>query len=242
MHHTDPDQGDQLVRGRGPGPGWRDPRTGGRTRGRTGRRGRGWDWAEFGFGGRGPGFAGGPGFGGPGFRRGRKAGRGDVRAAILALLAEEPMHGYQIMSEIAERSGGAWQPSPGSVYPTLQSLEDEGLVTATTAEGRRVFQLTDEGRSAADDIGDGPAPWDTAARHADHSFRDLGRLVSEVAQAMAQVVRTGTPAQIEAVQDILTDTRRRIYLLLADGPSATAAGETQSGSGGAAPDGPDARE
>lgn len=131
------------------------------------------------------------------------------------------MHGYQIMTEIGERSGGVWHPSPGSVYPTLQSLEDEGLVTATTAEGRRVFQLTDEGRAVADEAGGRPAPWEEASRQGDGSLRDLGRLVGDVAQAMAQTVRAGTPEQVSAVRDILLDTRRRIYLVLADGPGGT---------------------
>jgi len=86
----------------------------------------------------GPGF--GPfGFGGPFFGRGPKVGRGDVRAAILVLLAEEPMHGYQVIQELAERSGGVWRPSPGSIYPTLQLLEDEGLIRGTEEDGKRRF-------------------------------------------------------------------------------------------------------
>ncbi|MBV8463967.1 MAG: PadR family transcriptional regulator [Acidimicrobiales bacterium] len=219
----------------GRGPNWRGQRSGGWARGPGGGRGRGRgrgrDWAEFVEGG----WGGGPHFGGPGFRWGRKAGRGDVRAAIIALLAEEPMHGYQIITEITDRSGGAWRPSPGSVYPTLQALEDQGLVTATSNEGRRVFQLTDEGRVAAEGAADGPAPWEEAARHGDRSFRDLGVLVAEVAQAMAQVARTGSPQQVDAVRDILTDTRRRIYLLLAEGPTAgqSASSPASSGEGGA---------
>src|SRR4051794_3835778 len=73
--------------------------------------------------------------GGPRGPRGRAA-RGDVRAAVLLLLAEEPMHGYQLMQAIAERSGGRWTPSPGAIYPTLNQLEDEGLVTVTQESGR----------------------------------------------------------------------------------------------------------
>ena len=88
--------------------------------------------------------------GGPFFGPGRRAGRGDIRAAILTLLAEEPMHGYQVIQVISERSGGNWTPSPGSVYPTLQQLEDEGLIEAAASEsGRRVFALTDDGRAAS---------------------------------------------------------------------------------------------
>ncbi len=90
---------------------------------------------------------GGPGgFGGPGGPRGPRAARGDVRAAALALLAEEPRNGYQLMQEIEERSGGVWRPSPGAIYP-LSQLEDEGLVTATKQGSGRTFELTDEGRA-----------------------------------------------------------------------------------------------
>src|SRR5579884_3118357 len=104
--------------------------------------------------GRGPAFGGGArgfAFGGPFFfGGGRRAGRGDIRSAILALLAEQPMHGYQIIQELERRSEGAWRPSPGSVYPTLQQLEDEGLVKTVEQEGgRKVFELTDAGRTEA---------------------------------------------------------------------------------------------
>src|SRR5918911_4008201 len=101
----------------------------------------------------GPGGPGGPGFGpggrhgGRGGRPGRgRAGRGDVRAAVLALLATEPMHGYQLMQAIAERSGGRWTPSPGAIYPTINQPEDEGLVTVTAESGRKLVTLTDAGR------------------------------------------------------------------------------------------------
>ena len=159
----------------------------------------------------------GPGFGGPMFGRGPKVGRGDVRAAIIALLAEEPMHGYQIITELTERSGGVWRPSPGSVYPTLQVMEDQGLVTADKSEGRRVFSLTDEGRAAADAAGDGPAPWEEAARGADRSLVDLRGLMGEVGAAIMQVGQAGTDQQVKAVGEILSETRRRIYLVLANG-------------------------
>jgi DNA-binding PadR family transcriptional regulator len=159
------------------------------------------------------------------FGRGRRVGRGEVRAAIIALLAEEPMHGYQIITELTDRSGGVWHPSPGSVYPTLQAMEDQGLVTADTSEGRRVYSLTDGGRAAAEAAGDGPAPWEDAARGADRSLVDLKGLMFEVGAAIMQVGRAGSDHQVRAVADILTDTRRRIYLVLADGD------------GGPAPDG-----
>jgi len=202
----------------------------GAPRGRGGGRGRG---RGDGFGpgyGRHGGF--GPGFGPPMFGRGPKRGRGDVRAAIIALLAEEPMHGYQIITELTERSGGVWRPSPGSVYPTLQALEDQGLVTADQTEGRRVFNLTEEGRAVAEAAGDGPAPWESAARGADRSLVDLRGLMFEVGAAIMQVGRAGSEGQVKAVGEILSDTRRRIYLVLADGtPPADEPAADQPGDG-----------
>jgi DNA-binding PadR family transcriptional regulator len=164
------------------------------------------------------------------FGRGPKRGRGDVRAAIIALLAEEPMHGYQIITEISERSGGTWRPSPGSVYPTLQALEDQGVVTADQAEGRRVFSLTEAGRTEADAAGDGPAPWEDAARDADRSLVDLRGLMLEVGAAIMQVGRNGSESQVKAVGEILADTRRRIYLVLAEGAPTTDESEPATGS------------
>jgi DNA-binding PadR family transcriptional regulator len=203
-HHTEP----------GFRPGDPVDRLGDRARGRGGGRGRGRGRPDLG---RHLGF--GPGFGGAMFGRGPRAGRGDVRAAILALLAEEPMHGYQIITELTERSGGVWRPSPGSVYPTLQALEDQGLVTADQSEGRRVFSLTAGGRAEAEAAGDGPKPWEEAAQSADRSLVDLKALMGETAAAIWQVARAGDEAQIKAVGEILADTRRRIYLILAEGGS-----------------------
>jgi DNA-binding PadR family transcriptional regulator len=183
----------------------------GRKRGRG--RGRGYPGAGFGrHGGMG-------GFGGPRFGRGPKVGRGDVRAAILALLAEEPMHGYQIITELTERSGGVWRPSPGSVYPTLQALEDEGLIKADKAEGRRVFDLTVAGLKVAKEAGDGPAPWEDAAQDADRGLVDLRNLTFQVGAAIMQVAQAGSAEQIKAAQGILTETRRRIYQVLAEDAS-----------------------
>ena len=194
----------------------RGDRFGGAGRGRNRGRGRGRD-------GFGPGFGRGGGFG-PGHGRGGRTRRGDVRAAILALLAEEPMHGYQIITELTERSGGVWRPSPGSVYPTLSALEDQGLVTADTSEGRRVFQLTPEGRAEAEAAGDGPTPWEEAAG-GDRSVVDLMNLMVQVMEATKQVGQAGSPGQIRTVGDILTETRRKIYLVLADGDPADEPGE-----------------
>ena len=150
-----------------------------------------------------------------------RMGRGDVRAAVLALLAEKPMHGYQIISEIAERSGGAWKPSAGSVYPTLQLLADEGLITAEESAGRKTYTLTEMGRAEAATSAD-RAPWPTASSSGSSSgrrdFGNAGPLAKsgmELAQAAAQVGRTGTPEQVEKAVEILDDARRRLYSILA---------------------------
>src|ERR1700761_5622874 len=101
------------------------------------------------------------GFGGPGGRgRGPRARRGDVRAAVLALLADRPMHGYEMIKEIEERSEGAWTPSAGSIYPMLQLLEDEGLIRGEDVDGKRRFTLTDEGRAEQEKKAGDVTPWD----------------------------------------------------------------------------------
>jgi DNA-binding PadR family transcriptional regulator len=169
-----------------------------------------------GFGGHGRGA--GPGrpfpFGfGRGLGRGRAMRRGDVRAAILAVLADHPMHGYQVMQELAERSGGAWAPSAGSVYPTLQQLEDEGLVRSEEQDGRRVFTLTDEGRVHASRARDAGAPWPAGRGR---EAPDLRGLALQVARATMQVNQAGTPKAIEEARRILAATRRDLYRLLAD--------------------------
>ena len=155
------------------------------------------------------------GFGGPFFGPGRRAGRGDIRAAILTLLAEEPMHGYQIIQVISERSGGNWTPSPGSVYPTLQQLEDEGLIEPADSEtGRRVFALTEAGRTAS--AADGAsAPWE-AVDQVDADLIELRDLVHQVLAATRQVAQAGTTAQVKAAQDVLRTARKSIYRLLAE--------------------------
>jgi DNA-binding PadR family transcriptional regulator len=139
--------------------------------------------------------------------------RGDVRSAVLALLAEQPMHGYQIITEIEQRSGGMWKPSAGSVYPTLQLLADEGLIEATESNGRKTYALTADGRAAAE-AESGPAPWEAFGG----GHGPLGALPKagiELAQAAAQVQRTGTKEQIGAAVAVLDDARRRLYAILA---------------------------
>ncbi len=175
----------------------------------------------FGPGGRGE-FGGFPfgGFGGPGGPRGRgrKARRGDIRTAALLLLAEEPRNGYQIMQEVEERSGGVWRPSPGSVYPALQQLEDEGLIRTEQLDGRKLFALTDAGEAYVKERGsDRPAPWDQASGEVSSEAHELGRLMREVASAFVQVMSTGSPDQWAKAREVLDRTRRELYRILADG-------------------------
>ncbi|MFD8999753.1 PadR family transcriptional regulator [Streptomyces sp. NPDC059582] len=164
-----------------------------------------------GFGPGGPGPWGGRGRGGP---RGR-ARRGDVRASILALLKDRPMHGYEMIQEIAERSGGAWKPSPGSVYPTLQLLEDEGLIVSETEGGKKLFSLTESGRTAADEGAD--APWEEASRGVDwEALSEIRQAGFGLMEAFGQVWKTGTKEQREKALTVINDARKKLYLILAD--------------------------
>ncbi|MEU5775204.1 PadR family transcriptional regulator [Streptomyces venezuelae] len=168
----------------------------------------------------------GPGFGGPagpwgGGRGGRGGGprgrarRGDVRASILALLKDRPMHGYEMIQEIAERSGGAWKPSPGSVYPTLQLLEDEGLISSASEGGKKLFSLTDAGREAAEE---GPeAPWEEAGRGVDwDTLNEIRQAGFGLMEAFGQVWKTGSKEQREKALTVINDARKKLYLILAD--------------------------
>lgn len=159
-----------------------------------------------------------PGFPGP---RGRRAKRGDIRAALLVLLGEEPRNGYQLMQEIEQRSDGAWRPSPGSVYPALQQLEDEGLVRREETDGQRLFHLTDAGREhvAARDE-DAPDPWDAFAEGVGDGQWALQQEFRQLAMAFAQLVGGGSEAQQEAARKQLAETRKALYGILAeDDPS-----------------------
>ena len=150
--------------------------------------------------------------------RGRAA-RGDVRAAVLLLVAEQPMHGYQLMQAIADRSGGRWTPSPGAIYPTISQLEDEGLVAVTAEAGRKLVTLTDAGRRYVEERQDTWAdPF--AGRGTADSATDLRGPLEEVHAAVRQIARTGTDAQRTAAAGVLAEARRSLYLLLADGPEA----------------------
>ena len=221
------------------------------------QRGRG-DWSH------GPGSWGGGGWGGwgpPGRRqgpppwlaglfglagqepaRGPRVRRGDVRVAILAVLAEGPLNGYQVIQEIADRTGGAWRPSPGSVYPTISQLEDEGLVEGDDERGRRTLTLSAAGRAYladhADEIeqvwapftrereqrapraGDaaGTAAGDTGDAAAD--FASLKPELGRVMNAVWQIITTGTDEQRRAAVGVLVEARRALYRVLADDPGA----------------------
>ncbi|HET6686162.1 MAG TPA: PadR family transcriptional regulator [Jiangellaceae bacterium] len=199
-----------------------------RHHGHSGERGRrgGFPgpWAFFG----GAGPWGPPGFGGSrGPWRGPRARRGDIRAAILAVLAEQPMNGYQIIQEISERSGGMWKPSPGSIYPTLQQLEDEGLARTEVQEGRRTFELTDDGRAYVDSHADEMAAvWEAMSPSADDESDDVRPLIGQAAAALWQIMATGSPAQKARAREVLAETRRTLYGILANGDDADETGAT----------------
>ncbi|MBC9732452.1 PadR family transcriptional regulator [Nocardioides marmotae] len=160
-------------------------------------------------------------------RRGPRVRRGDVRAAILDVLAGaeeiEPLNGYQVIQAITARSEGAWRPSPGSVYPTIQQLEDEGLVEGDDARGRRALRLTAEGRTYVaehpDELAAVWAPFE-AAREDSSGGVDLRPEIGQVMSAVWQIVTSGTEGQRRAAIDVLVDTRRRLYGILADGDPA----------------------
>jgi DNA-binding PadR family transcriptional regulator len=172
----------------------------------------------------GPGFGagfgfGGAGFGGPrgGWRRGGpgRGRRGDVRAAILVLLAERPMHGYEMIQQIAERSNGIWKPSPGSVYPTLQLLNDEGLITEGQTDGsKKLFELTDDGRAAAEKVQ--TPPWDEIAEGADPGHLNLRAAMGQLFGAVAQSAHTATAEQQQRIVDIINTARREVYGILGE--------------------------
>ncbi|MCS3779619.1 PadR family transcriptional regulator [Tsukamurella ocularis] len=172
-----------------------------------------------GFGGQGPFGPGGPGGHGRGGHRGgrgrRGVQRGDVRIAVLKLLEAEPMHGYQLVSSIEERTAGAWKPSPGAIYPTLSQLEDEGLITIERENGRKVATLTDAGRAYIETaLADAPDPFagfDGGSAERGH-LRDTLRELHEVTR---RVARTGNAEQTAAVDTILGDAIKQVYLLLA---------------------------
>jgi DNA-binding PadR family transcriptional regulator len=157
--------------------------------------------------------------GGPGWRT-PKARRGDVRAAILSVVADRSMNGYQIIQEIAERSGGVWKPSPGSVYPTLQQLEDEGLVYVQEDAGRRSFALTDDGQTyVAEHPDELASPWEVMGQHSDDEA-GFKPLVGQVAAAMWQIMAVGSRDQQAKGREALAELRRKLHVILAEGDDA----------------------
>ncbi len=147
----------------------------------------------------------------------RRARRGDVRTAILTLVDEKPAHGYDLIRELEERSGGMWQPSPGSVYPTLQLLEDQGLLTSEDVDGKRVYVITDQGRAdlaTRKERDGGTAPWE--GRGDGEGFGKLFGAMSQLGAAVMQVARAGGSDQMDRVAEIVTDARKKVYAILAE--------------------------
>lgn len=156
--------------------------------------------------GRGPFFGGG---------RGRKR-RGDVRAALLLLIGEEPRNGYQLMQTVEERSGGRWRPSPGSVYPTLSQLEDEGLIRGSEHQGTKVFELTDAGREHVRHFAPGQVPWEGQCDPGDELAATLHSLVGHLHLATLEVARAGDIRQLKRAAELLAQTKRELYRILAE--------------------------
>lgn len=215
----DPEQPEQA------GPRGHHPHHGGRH-----GWGRGFAEARPAFGPFGPPGPGGPGFGpgpfgpwGPPFGRGPRgrggrgrARRGNVRASLLALLKERPMHGYEMIQQLGELTQGAWRPSPGSVYPTLQLLEEEGLITSQEEAGKRLFSLTEAGRAEAER---GPeAPWAEAGPDPEEwaDIAEIKQTVGGLLGALHQVNASGTPGQREKALAVLAEARKKLYLILAE--------------------------
>ncbi|HYE77639.1 MAG TPA: PadR family transcriptional regulator [bacterium] len=166
-------------------------------------------------GGGGYGFGGPGGFGGWGRGRGHRARRGDIRAAILSLLADQPRNGYQLMTELEQRSKGMWRPSPGSIYPALQQLEDEGLIAAESARAGRTFTLTEAGRAHLAQQPEGEqAPWETMG--IDQEVMDLFSQVKHIGMAVGQIAHLEGESKVAEAKKILAQTRRALYRILAE--------------------------
>lgn len=157
----------------------------------------------------------GPRFG-RGGRGGPRARRGDVRAAILALLAERPMHGYEMIKEVEERTAGAWTPSAGSIYPTLQMLEDEGLIEGEESASKRRFALTDAGRAAEEERNGEVSPWDAVTAGAPPEQIQLRGAIGKLHHAVGQVFHVADAGQQRRVVALLDETRREVYAILAE--------------------------
>jgi DNA-binding PadR family transcriptional regulator len=164
--------------------------------------------------------------------RGPRVRRGDVRMAILAVLADEPLNGYQVIQQISDRTDASWRPSPGSVYPTISQLEDEGLLEGDDERGRRTLRLSEAGRQYLHDHQDEVAQvWAPFTREREERERDqhgdpddgvdFARLKPELGRVMNavwQIITTGTDGQRRAAVGVLVDARRALYQILADHP------------------------
>ncbi len=150
-------------------------------------------------------------------RRGGRMRRGDIRTALLATLAEGPGHGYDLMQSLEQKTGGGWRPSPGSVYPTLQLLEDEGLVRSSERDGKKVYEITDAGRAEATRRIDeaGGTPWELAGR-APGRAGELRLAIAQLHVAFKQIALAGDETQLERATEIIRDARKRLYQLLAE--------------------------
>jgi len=163
-------------------------------------------------------------FGGP--KWGGRMRRGDVRAAILALLKEEPRNGYGIIQEIERRSEGMWKPSAGAVYPALQQLEDEGLIQQIDSGGRREYKLTEAGSAFVQEhANEMTAPWEAMSQGPSEGIVGLLGLVRQVGMAAVQVSQAGSSAQVAEARTVLTEARRKLYGILAAEESEAEAAE-----------------
>lgn len=201
LDHDDHQNGFPGVSGRGHRHGHRGPGRPG-PGGRPGRPSR--PEGHFGFG----------GHDGPPPWVARRMKRGDIRTAVLAALQDGPGHGYELMSRLSERTGGRWRPSPGSVYPMLQALQDEGLVTSTETDGKRVFELTPEGQAEATERASaGGNSWEMGT---DDEHQKLRASVMQLMAAARQVGMSGNPELLQKAEVIVTEARRKVYQLLAE--------------------------
>jgi DNA-binding PadR family transcriptional regulator len=147
-----------------------------------------------------------------GWGGGRRMPRGAIRTAILVALRDEPGHGYEVMRRLEEMSGGLWRPSPGSVYPHLQMLEDEGLVQSSEVEGSRTFTLTETGRAEA---AKATLPWQESGE-SDDDVRSLRTSVGQLMSAAKQLAGAGEKAQIERGISVIQKARKELYQILAE--------------------------
>jgi DNA-binding PadR family transcriptional regulator len=142
--------------------------------------------------------------------------RGDIRTALLSTLTEGPAHGYEIIGRLEEKSGGFWKPSPGSVYPTLQLFEDEGLVQSEERDGKRVYSLTDAGRAEATTRAErfGETPWESG--DIANEFRGLIKAAAQLFAAAKQIAHTGDPAQMDRATNAIRSTSKELYQILSE--------------------------